>query len=524
MGKLLIPGGGGGADTSMVTATSGDILSGKVIVDKDGNPVNGTMPDYSGTQQETDAIWRDGSNIYMSVKNAGYYPSNSDLKAPASDFGNAAQSSVLSGNTFTSTSGIKIAGTMPDNGAVAPSALAAGGSYTIPAGYHNGSGKVTAQSLATMTASGDATAGEILSGKKAYVDGNLITGTIPTKSGTADMSSKIASWYNSNLLIQGPAGYHPSNNSNGFYDIQVTGTTAASKLGITASKILKGQSIGPISGTATSDATATAAQILSGKTAYVNGSKVTGSLAVTSAISFSAAALSNSSIRISWTNPSKGPWSGVKIRYSTSGYPGVSGGTLTYTGTGSNTSAGGTSYVDITGLAFGKTYYFTCYSYATGLGDSSASYNCTAATSDLILYTKTDGFLNGAYEIGTNRVGYESTNGFMIGKKIVFVTGYELNKPYPIIRARYKKSNGKEETRHCYYAKDGRGYGSQSEEDGWPGRYSVWTVGTEYVFTFSNAWSYFTEKLSEAYLLDANVGGSPYDYGLGNFTKIALRS
>jgi hypothetical protein len=39
--------------------------------------------------------------------------------------------------------GSRISGTMPNNGAVTPSALGAGGSYTIPAGYHNGSGKVT---------------------------------------------------------------------------------------------------------------------------------------------------------------------------------------------------------------------------------------------------------------------------------------------------------------------------------------------------------------------------------------------
>ncbi|MGM9834595.1 MAG: hypothetical protein ACI31M_02295, partial [Bacilli bacterium] len=41
--------------------------------------------------------------------------------------------------------GTLITGTMADNGAVT-STLNAGGSYTIPAGYHNGSGKVTAKS------------------------------------------------------------------------------------------------------------------------------------------------------------------------------------------------------------------------------------------------------------------------------------------------------------------------------------------------------------------------------------------
>lgn len=419
MGKIFMGGGGGSsADLDAITALASDVKLNKVIVDKDGNPLIGTMP---------------------------------------------------------------------DNGGVSPTALAAGGSYTIPAGYHNGKGKVTAKDLASQTA-GTATASTMLKNATAVVNGVTVTGNIASKA--------AATYYATTSDQTISAGQY------------LSGAQKISKLtqtNLNAAYILKDTTI----------------NINNGNT---NVWSVKGTLAVTSAISFSAAARSSSVIRISWTNPSKGPYSGVKIRYSTSGYPGVSGGTLTYTGTGSNTSAGGTSYVDITGLAFGKTYYFTCYSYATGLGDSSASYNCTAATSDLILYTKTDGFLNGAYEIGTNRVGYESTNGFMIGKKIVFVTGYELNKPYPIIRARYKKSNGKEETRHCYYAKDGWGYGSKSDEDGWTGTYDVWTVGKEYVFAFSNAWSYFTEKLSEAYLLDANVGGSPYDYGLANFTKIALRS
>ena len=43
--------------------------------------------------------------------------------------------------------GAKISGTMANRGAVAPAALNPGVSYAIPAGYHNGSGKVTARTL-----------------------------------------------------------------------------------------------------------------------------------------------------------------------------------------------------------------------------------------------------------------------------------------------------------------------------------------------------------------------------------------
>lgn len=40
--------GGGGADLDPVTATAADVRKGKTIVDKDGNPIGGTMPDIAG--------------------------------------------------------------------------------------------------------------------------------------------------------------------------------------------------------------------------------------------------------------------------------------------------------------------------------------------------------------------------------------------------------------------------------------------------------------------------------------------
>lgn len=68
-------------------------------------------------------------------------------------------------------------GTMVNRGA-ANQTLNAGQSYTIPAGYHNGEGKVTANSLAGQTA-GTAVAGDIYPGKTAWVNGAQVTGTMP---------------------------------------------------------------------------------------------------------------------------------------------------------------------------------------------------------------------------------------------------------------------------------------------------------------------------------------------------------
>ena len=57
---------------------------------------------------------------------------------------------IKSGETAYNGDGELVTGTMVDQGAKTAS-LAPGGSYTIPAGYHNGNGKVTAVSLKTMT-------------------------------------------------------------------------------------------------------------------------------------------------------------------------------------------------------------------------------------------------------------------------------------------------------------------------------------------------------------------------------------
>lgn len=48
MSDILIPCGGGGVDLDVVTAAAADIRKGKVIVDKNGDPLTGTMPDIAG--------------------------------------------------------------------------------------------------------------------------------------------------------------------------------------------------------------------------------------------------------------------------------------------------------------------------------------------------------------------------------------------------------------------------------------------------------------------------------------------
>ena len=77
--------------------------------------------------------------------------------------------------------------------------LNCGGSYTIPAGYHNGSGKITANSLSSQT-SGTASASDILSGKTAWVSGSKRTGTMTNRGNL--------NWSGSNTTYSVPAGYY----------------------------------------------------------------------------------------------------------------------------------------------------------------------------------------------------------------------------------------------------------------------------------------------------------------------------
>ncbi|WP_421663672.1 phage tail protein [Lysinibacillus telephonicus] len=100
------------------------------------------------------------------------------LLGEGGEYGTAGAPQVLEGYTVGREDGV-IDGTMPNRGSVT-STINAGNSYTIPEGYHNGSGKVTANSLASQTLA-DATAANILYGKTAWVNGQKITGTIPSK-------------------------------------------------------------------------------------------------------------------------------------------------------------------------------------------------------------------------------------------------------------------------------------------------------------------------------------------------------
>ncbi len=205
MGKIVIgSGGGSGIGSSDCTATKNQVLAGFTAITKDSDDevITGTIPNKGAATyaSKIEFIYKSlrltfPKGAYLDLWD-GYdgpvvYISEQDLRDV---IGYLDAGKVLEGTTIAGREG-----TMPNKGAVTQ-ALNAGGSYVIPAGYHNGAGKVTANSLAGQT-SATATAGQILSGQTAWVNGNKVTGTMPNQ-GAVSQALAI----NGSYTI--PAGYH----------------------------------------------------------------------------------------------------------------------------------------------------------------------------------------------------------------------------------------------------------------------------------------------------------------------------
>lgn len=165
-GQRLDFNGGGGLSASKLaqaTAASGDVLAGKSFFAADKTLKTGTLA-LSGTAgvgdvlrgvtfYNTDAKSKQTGTLALSgtaaagdvISGKTFYNTAAKTKVTGtlalSGTANAAQ--VLSGYTCYKTDPkTKITGTMTNRGAVSAT-VAPGGSYTILAGYHNGSGKVT---------------------------------------------------------------------------------------------------------------------------------------------------------------------------------------------------------------------------------------------------------------------------------------------------------------------------------------------------------------------------------------------
>ena len=131
-----------GTDVSSTTAEAGDVLSGKVFYNSGGTMTSGTIP---------------------SLASSSYTPTTSDITISAGQY--------LSGSQ-----------TIQGDANLVASNIASGVSIFGVSGTHSGG---------IDTSDADAAAGDLLSGKTAYVSGAKISGTIPTVSASQTGSQVV---------------------------------------------------------------------------------------------------------------------------------------------------------------------------------------------------------------------------------------------------------------------------------------------------------------------------------------------
>ncbi len=124
----------------------------------------------------------------------------------------------------------------------------------------------------TFTADGTAVAGDMLAGKVAYVKGQKVTGTIPGNPAEVNLDPPRATdgglIYDFNdVNTYYTSGYYWSPNEDIVPAIELT-----------SDKLKAGEKVLGVTGSFTADANATADDILSGKTAYVGGNIITGTM------------------------------------------------------------------------------------------------------------------------------------------------------------------------------------------------------------------------------------------------------
>lgn len=227
-------------NVSSVTAAAGDVLANKIIVDATGASVTGTMTNNGTVNRTLDAStgnqsftipsgYHSGSgkvNIVLETKNATPTTSSQDITPTSGkvlskvtvaaipsnyqDTTNvdAVAGDVLAGKIIVTDTG-EVEGTMTNNGAVSKTldATTNNQSYTVPAGYHNGSGKVSI-TLETKTATPTTstqnitpTSGKVLS----KVTVNPIPANYGNTTGDTATAADLVSGVKAHTIVNGTA-------------------------------------------------------------------------------------------------------------------------------------------------------------------------------------------------------------------------------------------------------------------------------------------------------------------------------
>lgn len=324
-------------DVSATTATAADVLANKVFTSKEGVTTTGEMPNNGAVNQKLTSKqpsytvpkgYHDGLgtvSVDLETKSAtptkirqtispttGKLLSSVTVEAIPDEYittddATATAEHILEGDTAY-VGGNKLTGTMSNNSAVTGKVSINSPSYSIPKGYHDGRGtisidpetktttptksvqkitptegkvlsEVTVQAIPAeyiTTTDATATADKILIDKTAYVAGEKVTGTMPNNGAV----SKTLDSATTNYAI--PAGYHSGTGSVSIVTETktLTPTKQQQVVPATSGKVISSVTVNAIPGNYidTTDATATAATILDGETAYVGGVKVEGSM------------------------------------------------------------------------------------------------------------------------------------------------------------------------------------------------------------------------------------------------------